>query len=181
MLATSPTPPSRTILPSDSAKPFASSGGIWEGTSVASGVVTTSSRVPIWRLGMCEARTYQDRGARAVGVHHPLDEVGVAGTATARADREAAGELRLGRGGKRRPLLVVNVHPVDAALRGSATAAHGVAERVEAVAHQPVDAGHTRLDQDLEQIVGYVPGHAVPLCSTSQVWPSRENVPHVTA
>jgi hypothetical protein len=45
------------------------------------------------------------------------------------------------------------VHPVDAAVRRAAAAADRVAEGVEAVPDQAVDAGHPGLDEDVDEIV----------------------------
>jgi hypothetical protein len=87
----------------------------------------------------------QDRRPRPVGVHDTLNQMGVAGAATSAADRERSGQLGLGGGREGGPLLVMDVYPVDAARRRPATAADGVAERVQAVSDKPVDASHTRL------------------------------------
>ena len=73
------------------------------------------------------------------------------------------GQLRFGRGCERGALLVVDVHPVDAALGRPPAAAHGVAERVEAVADQPVDAMHPRLYQHVEQVIGHTSRHVAVL------------------
>jgi hypothetical protein len=42
-------------------------------------------------------------------------------------------------------------------VRGSAGPADRVAERVQAVADQPVDMLHARCDKDVEQVIGYLP------------------------
>jgi hypothetical protein len=85
-----------------------------------------------------------------VSVHDSLDQVGVARSAAPGAHRQAAGELSVGRRREGGALLVVHVHPVDAAFGCAAVAADRVADGVEAVADQPVDASDTGLDQNLQ-------------------------------
>ncbi|GAA2805324.1 hypothetical protein GCM10020219_091290 [Nonomuraea dietziae] len=58
------------------------------------------------------------------------------------------------RGGERGALLMVHVDPLQ-----RAAAPYGVAEGVEAVAHQPVDTRHTRLDQHFHKIICYGAAH----------------------
>src|SRR3546814_14659785 len=82
----------------------------------------------------------------------PVDEVGVSGTAAARAYRQPTGELSLGCRGERGRLLVPDVDPVDTTLRRSARATDGVDDRVERVADDAVDAFHPRLDELVEEL-----------------------------
>jgi hypothetical protein len=58
-------------------------------------------------------RDRQHRHARPVAVEEAVDQVEITGTATARADRELSGEMRLGAGREGRGLLVAHVHPLD--------------------------------------------------------------------
>jgi hypothetical protein len=85
----------------------------------------------------------------AVRVVQAVDQVQVARSATARAHREPAGDLRLGRGGERGGLLVPDVHPVDAV-----RAADRVHDRVQAVAHHAVDPPHTGVSHRTNQLLG---------------------------
>src|SRR4029077_9900814 len=69
-----------------------------------------------------------------------VDEVQIARPAASGADREIAGEMRLGAGRKCSDLLVPDMDPFDLSL-----AAYGVCQAVEAIAYDPVnplDAGH---------------------------------------
>jgi hypothetical protein len=104
-----------------------------------------------------------------VRVHHTLDEVGVAGTATARADREPPGELRLDGSGERGRLLVVHMDPVDPALGRTTAAADGVAESVQAVADQAVDPLDPGLNQQLNQVVRHRTRHGNPLVGSDRL------------
>ena len=115
----------------------------------------------------------QYRRAGAVRVHHALDEVRVTGPAAARADREPPGQLRLGRRGERGGLLVVHVDPVDAAALGAAGPAHRVAERVQAVAYQPVNAVHAPGDKHVKQIIGNVSHEMLPWFPLNRPSPRR--------
>ena len=77
----------------------------------------------------------EHRHARAVAVEQAVDQVQVAGAAAAGADRELAGQMRVGAGGEGRDLLVPDMQPVDLALP-----AQCVGEPVQAVADDAVDA-----------------------------------------
>lgn len=108
-------------------------------------------------LGAGDLRGQREhRRAGAVRVVQALDQVGVAGAAASGADREPPGDLRLGGGGERAGLLVAHVYPLDAV-----GAADGVHDRVEAVAHDPVDPPHSRLEQHLDELLGDR-AHALP-------------------
>src|SRR5262249_60661867 len=58
----------------------------------------------------------EHRQARAVAVEQAVDEMQVARSAAAGADRELTREMGLATGGKRRDLLVPDVNPFDLAL-----------------------------------------------------------------
>ena len=60
-------------------------------------------------------RDQDDRRAIAIGLVKPVDEVEAAGTATAGAGCQIAGELRLGPGREGAGLLVPHMHPFDLA------------------------------------------------------------------
>ncbi|MCY1239023.1 hypothetical protein D9M72_517930 [compost metagenome] len=105
----------------------------------------------------------QHRRARAVGVVQAVDQVQVAGAARAGADGQPAGQLGFGRGGERSCLLVPHVDPVDAALLGAARLADGVDNRVEAVAHDPVDSLHTGSLELFNELAGEFLGHECTL------------------
>jgi hypothetical protein len=104
----------------------------------------------------------QHRCPGPVGVHDALDQVGVARAATAGAYRKRSGQLGLGGGREGGTLLVMDMHPVDAARGRSAAAAHGVTEGVEAVSDNPVDAPHSRLHQHVEKAVSHGVFHDSP-------------------
>ena len=91
-----------------------------------------------------------------MSVHNPLDQVGVAGPATPGAHCQPAGELSFGRGREGGTFLVVNVHPVDAALGCAAATPDGVADGVQAVADQPVDACDAGVNKDPQKVVCHV-------------------------
>jgi len=79
-------------------------------------------------------RNGNHRHAGAVAVEQPVDEVQIAGPATAGANGEFAGEMRLGASGKCRHLLVTNMQPFDCF-----GAPQGVGEPIKAVADQAID------------------------------------------
>ena len=58
----------------------------------------------------------QNRHARAVTVEQAVDQVQVAGAAASGADREVAGQMRLGAGGKGGDFFMADMQPVDAAV-----------------------------------------------------------------
>ncbi len=69
------------------------------------------------------------RGTGAVGVHNPLDQVGVAGPAAPGAHRKTAGELSFGRRREGGAFLVVHMHPVHTAIGCAAAATDRVTDR----------------------------------------------------
>jgi hypothetical protein len=83
-----------------------------------------------------------------VGVEQPIDEVEVARAATPGADRQPAGELRLGARGEGRGFLVPDLDPRDPAM-----ALQRVDHRIEAVPHKSVDAFDPSLGQVLDQFI----------------------------
>jgi hypothetical protein len=91
-------------------------------------------------------RNCQDRHPRAVGIEQPIDQMQVAGSATAGADGEITRELRLRSRCKRRHLLVSHMDPLDVA-----ATAYDIGKPIQAVADDAIDAfhagGHQRLDE----------------------------------
>src|SRR5262249_41119188 len=76
------------------------------------------------------------------------DEMQVARSAAAGADRELTREMGLGTGGKRRDLLVPDMNPFDLALM-----AQRVGQPVEAVADDAVNAFDSRRHQNLGELI----------------------------
>jgi hypothetical protein len=88
----------------------------------------------------------QYRGHAPMGIEQPVDEVQVAGAATAHAGRQLARELCLRTGRESRSLFVADMHPADLS-----AAADGVGHRVEAVAYDPVHALDARFGKAMNQ------------------------------
>ncbi len=110
--------------------------------------VDTAFAEQILRVGLLEVlrtdlrardvrRYRQHRHAAALCVEKAVDQVQIARTATAGANRQPARQGGVGGGSERRGLLVTHVLPID-----FAGAANGVGEAVEAVSRQAVDAPH---------------------------------------
>ena len=100
-------------------------------------------------LGRGNLRGDAEHGhARAVTVEQTVDEVQVARPAAAGADRELAGQMRLGAGRERRDLLVPDMDPLDLALP-----ADGVGQAVQAVADNAVDPLDARRGEGLGELV----------------------------
>ena len=91
----------------------------------------------------------EHRGAGALRVEQAVDQVEVARTARAHADRELIRELGLGGGGEGRGLLVPGVHPLDAAV-----GAQGLGQPVEGVPGHAVHAAHARGVEGLDDVLG---------------------------
>ncbi len=102
----------------------------------------------------------QHRHAAAMAIEQAVDEMQIAGTAASGADRELAGQMRLGAGRKRAGLLVAHMHPVDAA-----DPPQRIGEAVQGVADDTIDALDAGLLQRLRHVVGNDPGHRVVSCS----------------
>src|SRR5262249_43627034 len=98
----------------------------------------------------------QHRQARAVAVEQAIDEMQVARSAAAGADRELTREMGLATGGKRGDLLLPDVNPSDLAL-----AAQRVGQPVEAVADDAVIAFASRSHENLGKLI------RAPLCHRS--------------
>src|SRR5262249_42052373 len=94
--------------------------------------------------------------ARAVAVEQAVDEMQVARSAAAGADRELTREMGLATGGKRRDLLVPDVNPFDLAL-----AAQRVGQPVETVADDAVNAFDSRRHENVGELI------RDPLCHRS--------------
>jgi hypothetical protein len=113
----------------------------------------------------------QHRHAAAMAVVEPVDEVQVAGPAAAGADRELAGEMRLGAGGEGRGLLVPHMDPINAL-----QAAQRIGEGVERIAHHAVDA----LDARLLQRFGHEIGNGFRHIDISRTPPAHGEAYHAT-
>ena len=86
-----------------------------------------------------------DRHPRALAIIKPVDQVQIAGAATAGADRKLAGHMRIGAGGERGDLFMADMQPGDAAVP-----AQRIGKAVQAVADNSVNPldpdGSERLD-----------------------------------
>ncbi len=100
----------------------------------------------------------QDGHAGAVRVEQAVDEVQVPRPAGAGADRERAGQVRLGAGREGGALLVAGVDPGDRAVL-----AQGFGQPVEAVADHAVDPLHAGPCQRLDEQIGDLRAHGVSL------------------
>ena len=119
-------------------------------------------------LGRWNLRGDAEHGhARAVTVEQTVDEVQVARPAAARADRELAGQVRLGAGRERGDLLVPDVHPLDLPLP-----ADGVGQTVQAVADDTVDALDTCSGEGFRELVSHGLCHGVSPRAVSVSWRS---------
>ena len=93
----------------------------------------------------------QYRGTGAIRVVEALDQMGIAGPATTRADGQTAGQLRLGGGREGSGLLVAHVHPFDLGM-----AAHRIDDRIQAVPHDAVNTLHPGLYENLHELIGHI-------------------------
>src|SRR4029450_6088094 len=84
----------------------------------------------------------------SVSVVQALDQVRVPRPAATRADREPAGEVRLGRRREGARLLVADVDPFDAFGRSDR-----VHEGVQAVTDHAVHTGDASLDEDVDKLL----------------------------
>src|SRR5262245_65769843 len=101
-------------------------------------------------------RDGEHRQGRAVAGEQAVDEMQVARSAAAGADRELTREMGLATGGKRRDLLVPDVNPFDLAL-----AAQRVGQPVETVADDAVNAFDSRRHENVGELI------RDPLCHRS--------------
>jgi hypothetical protein len=85
-------------------------------------------------------RDREDRSIAAMSIEKSINQVEVAGAATARTDREFAAKLSLGTGCKRGGFFVAHVDPLNPSIF-----AQRVADRIQAVAHYAVNPFDTRL------------------------------------
>src|SRR5205823_413925 len=85
----------------------------------------------------------------AMAIEQAVDQVQVAGPAAAGADRELAGEMRLGAGSKGRGLFVADVNPVDAF-----ATAQRIGESVERIADDAVHTFYAGLLQCFSHEIG---------------------------
>lgn len=93
-------------------------------------------------------RNGENRRAAALTVEQAVDVVEIARTATAGADRELAGDLRLGAGGESGAFFMPYVNPVDASQPPKR-----IGEAVQRIADDAVDSFHAGLLQRLGQIL----------------------------
>jgi hypothetical protein len=97
------------------------------------------------------SRYCQHRGAAAVRIEQTIDEVKVAGSARAGADRKFARDLRLARSGEGGYFLVSNVDPLD-----RLSFAQRLGQTVQAVANHAENALYPGLSERLGDEVCYV-------------------------
>jgi hypothetical protein len=93
----------------------------------------------------------------AVAIEQAIDEMKVAGTATARTDRKFSGKVGFSASSERRYLLVPRVQPFDLAL-----AADHICESIQAVADDAVNSLYACIHQSLDEDVGYCLCHVSP-------------------
>src|ERR1700730_9671826 len=96
----------------------------------------------------------QDRRAAPMSVEQTLDQVGIAGAATAGAHGQAASELGFGGRGEGPSLFIAHIHPFD-----SAATCDRVHDRVEASPDAAVDPLDSRQPEHLYELLCYG-GHA---------------------
>src|SRR6202000_3007903 len=99
-------------------------------------------------------RDGEDRYPRAMAIEEGGGEMQVAGTATAGADRERAGEMRLGAGGEGGHFLMADMDPLDLAL-----AAQGIGQAGQAVADDTIDAFDASGGERGGELIGDCLGH----------------------
>ena len=92
----------------------------------------------------------EHRHARAVAIEQAVDQVQIARSAAAGADRELAGQMRLGARREGRDFLVPDMHPFDLAL-----AANRVGQPIQAVADDAVDPLDTCCGEDFRELISY--------------------------
>jgi hypothetical protein len=92
----------------------------------------------------------EHRNPVAMTVEEPVDEVQIAGPATACADREVAGNFGIRPGGKRRDLLVTHGHPFDFTVF-----AQRIGYAIQGVSDQPVYTCYTGGAQDFNESIGH--------------------------
>ena len=83
-----------------------------------------------------------------MAIEKTVDEVKIARSAAAGADRELAGQVRFGARGEGRHFLVAHVNPLDFRLP-----ANGVREAVEAVANDSVYSLNPRCRENLRKLI----------------------------
>ena len=103
-------------------------------------------------------RNRKHRHARAVTIEQAIDEVQIAGSAAAGADRELSCQVRLGAGRESRDLLVPDMHPFDLAL-----ASQSVGQAIQAVADDAIDPLDARCSEGLRKLISYCFCHIVLL------------------
>ena len=106
-------------------------------------VALRSSSVECGPLASC-------RRPRAVAVEQAVDEVQIAGAATARADGEFARQMRLGASREGSDLLVPDVDPLDLAL-----SSQSVGEGIEGIADYAIDPLDARGCEGLRELISH--------------------------
>src|SRR5262249_33644722 len=107
----------------------------------------------------------QDRHTRTVAVEQAVDQVQVTRSATAGADREVSGQVRLGAGSERGHLLVPDVDPLDRPLPPN-----GSVETIQAVADDAINALHASSHKGRRELVRNS-GHANLLSQNGKALP----------
>ena len=95
--------------------------------------------------------------ARAVTVEQAVDEVQVARSAAAGANRELTREMGFGAGRERGDLLVPDMDPFDFAVT-----AYGVRQAVQTIADNAVDPLDTRYSEGLDELICHCSSHDFP-------------------
>jgi hypothetical protein len=96
-------------------------------------------------------RDRKHRHPASVSIEQPVDEMQVARSARARADRQVAGHLRFAGSGKGRDLLMAYMNPFD-----RTPAAQRLGETVQAIAYDPEDSLDASLLYRCYEKIGYV-------------------------
>src|ERR1700687_47783 len=104
-----------------------------------------------WNVG----RNCENGHGASMAVKESVDEMKVAGTATPRADRELAGDVRIGARGKGRYFLVADVNPFDGFL-----SAYRLGDPIERIANYSIDSLNPCCRQSPYQVFGYC-GHKI--------------------
>ena len=112
-----------------------------------------ASDLVAWNL-RCDRK---DRHTIAVAIEQAIDEMKVAGTATARTDGKFSGKVGFSAGSERRYFFMSCVQPFDLAL-----AANHIGETVQAVADDAVNSFYACIHQSLDEDVGYSFCHVSP-------------------
>jgi hypothetical protein len=92
------------------------------------------------------SRNCENRHRASMAIVESVNEMKIAGTATARADREFAGDVRIGARGEGRHFLMADVDPLDCLL-----SAYLVRYPIQRIADNSIHSLHSGLGQSLNQ------------------------------